>query len=89
MIYTVQIDHPALKAEAVHYASMPYSWVVYIMEAPDGDEALRRWFRFLMVALMNDEAQEKLGQASMSEVREIVGQYLENPVYVQDWELEK
>jgi len=88
MIYTVKISHPGLEAEAIHYSSMPYSWLVHVMEAPSRPEALKRWFRFLNIALMDSSAQKKLHTLNMKEFEEVLSQYLVNDILVNNWELQ-
>lgn len=89
MIYTVKIEHPALQAEAVHYASMPYSWIVHIMQSDTQKEAMSRWFRLIHVALMDEEAQRKLVAVTRQEFKEILIQYLQNHIIVNDLEAPK
>jgi len=89
MIYSVKIDHPAFQAVAVHYQSMPYAWIVHIMQSETQEQAMSRWFRLINVALMDEQAQMKLASVTRSEFKQILTQYLQNEIIVTDWPVEK
>ena len=86
--YSVKISHPAFSGEVVHYASLPFSWLVHVMEATDRDESIQRWFKLMHVAAMSEELRQKLAEVNMAEFKEILNQYLCNDVHVYDWELD-
>lgn len=86
-IKTVRIKSKAFKGEAVHYSSMPYSWIVQIVQEPVADIALTKWYRFLRAALMNEESQKKLDQLTLLEFRDVLEEYLRNEPIPHDWEI--
>lgn len=88
-IRTVRIDSTMLKAEAVHYSSMPYSWLVSIVQEPAADVALTKWYRLLRAALMDEEAQKKLDQLTLMEFRDVLEEYLRNEPFSHEWDIPK